>query len=128
LKSSPLVRSSVAAGIYLMLMWGYVVLPSGQWFAAFLAIMMGIMLVFWVNETVIDVQTSSDALGSETISTTTPSAQLLASEPPLSASYERLDSLKSELKAQYAQFGREQSQLNGKCLGSWQSNQNTGMK
>ena len=118
----------MAAGIYLMLMWGYVVLPSGQWFAAFLAIMMGIMLVFWVNETVIDVQTSSDALGSETISTTTPSAQLLASEPPLSASYERLDSLKSELKAQYAQFGREQSQLNGKCLGSWQSNQNTGMK
>jgi len=128
LKSSPLVRSSMAAGIYLMLMWGYIVLPSSQWFAAFLAVMMGIMLVFWVNEAVLDVQTSVDAAGSETPVAKPPSAPSMASEPTLSASYERLDSLKSELKAQYAQFGREQSVLNGKSLGSWKNNQNTGME
>ncbi len=111
-----------------MLMWGYVVLPSGQWFAAFLAIMMGIMLVFWVNEAVLDVQTASDTASPESQSVTPSTAQTVLSEPTLQASYERLDSLKSELKAQYAQFGREQSALNGRSLGSWKNNPNTGME
>lgn len=39
--------------------------------------------------------------------------------PSLDASIAKLDALKSELKQQYAQFGKDQSALNSKCLGSW---------
>lgn len=41
------------------------------------------------------------------------------SEPPLSAAVSRLDALKSELAEQYAQFGRDQSLINSKGLGTW---------
>ena len=43
-------------------------------------------------------------------------------EPTLSASILRLDSLKAELTQQYAQFGRDQSLLNRKGLGTWHQN------
>jgi len=117
----------MAAGIYLMLMWGYVVLPSGQWFAAYLAIMMGIMLIFWVNEAVLDVQNTSNDIRSDA-EERIPTVQSVTDEPSLDASYLRLDSLKTELKAQYAQFGREQSLMNGKSLGYWQGNNNPRMR
>ena len=41
-------------------------------------------------------------------------------EPTLSASMSKLDSLKDELTEQYAQFGKDQSILNSKGLGTWQ--------
>lgn len=111
----------MAAGTYWMLMWGYMVLPTGQWFAAFLAIMMSIMLVFWVTEATEETQ-SLVQLKNEAENGLAPGS--LAEAPSLEASILRLDSLKSELKSQYAQFGRDQSLLNTKSLGSWHGTRN----
>lgn len=125
MKISPLLRSGTAAGIYLMLMWGYAVLPTGQWFAVFLAIMMSIMLVFWVNETTQDVRSAeafAATLGNTEIQ---PVRVTFAADPSLETSVLRLDLLKSELKEQYAQFGRDQSLLNSKSLGSWNGTRNS---
>jgi hypothetical protein len=119
LKNSPLSRLSTAAGIYLVLMWGYTVLPTGQWFAAFLAVMMSIMLVFWVTETVEDVRSEKDFVTPFASTEIQPTSVTFAADPSLEASLLRLDSLKSELKDQYAQFGKDQSLLNSKSLGSW---------
>lgn len=119
MKRSPLSRIGTAAGIYLMLMWGYTVLPTGQWFAAFLAVMMSIMLVFWVTETVEDVRSSKDFLTPFGNTEIQPTSVTFAADPSLEASVVRLESLKAELKDQYAQLGRDQSLLNGKSLGSW---------
>lgn len=121
MKSSPVIRLSMAAGTYWMLMWGYMVLPTGQWFAAFLAIMMSIMLVFWVTEATEETQ-SLVQLKNEAENGLAPGS--LAEAPSLEASILRLDSLKSELKSQYAQFGRDQSLLNTKSLGSWHGTRN----
>ena len=121
MKSSPVIRLSMAAGTYWMLMWGYMVLPSGQWFAAFLAIMMSIMLVFWVTEAT---EATQATIHSESAPDNDVSAEALAAAPSLEDSVLRLDSLKSELKAQYAQFGRDQSLLNSKSLGSWHRTRN----
>lgn len=119
MKSSPMLRFSTAAGIYLMLMWGYTVLPTGQWFAAFLAVMMSIMLIYWVNEASDERRSSSNSVSPVKHSTIQPAHITFAADPSLEASILRLDSLKSELKEQYAQFGRDQSILNSKSLGSW---------
>ena len=119
MKSSPLSRSGTAAGIYLMLMWGYAVLPTGQWFAVFLAVMMSIMLVFWVAETTEDVRSAAAFAAPLRNTEVQPASVTFAADPSLEASALRLDLLKSELKEQYAQFGRDQSLLNSKSLGSW---------
>ncbi|MFT6874758.1 MAG: hypothetical protein ACJAZF_000863 [Granulosicoccus sp.] len=127
LKLSPLLRLGTAAGIYLMVMWGYSVLPTGQWFAAFLAIMMSIMLVFWVTETVEDVRSAKGSVAPFDNAEIQPTSVTFAADPSLEASVMRLDSLKSELKDQYAQFGRDQSLLNSKSLGSWNGTRNQRM-
>lgn len=111
----------MAAGTYWMLMWGYTVLPSGQWFAAFLAVMMSIMLVYWVTEAT---EASQASLQLKSTADNSASADALAAAPSLEDSVLRLDSLKSELKSQYAQFGRDQSLLNTKSLGSWHGTRN----
>lgn len=110
-----------------MLMWGYSVLPSGQWFAAFLAFMMSIMLVFWVTEAVDDVYANDDFISSIATAEIQPTSVTFAADPSLQDSVMRLDSLKSELKDQYAQFGRDQSLINSKCLGSWNGTRNPGI-
>jgi len=127
LKNSPLSRLGTAAGIYLMLMWGYTVLPTGQWFAVFLALMMGIMLVFWVSETIDDVRSAEKTVAPLDTSQMQPTRDAFAADPTLAACVIRLDSLKSELKDQYAQFGRDQSLLNSKSLGSWNGTRNPRM-
>ena len=72
LKNSQAVRFSMAAGMYLLLMWGYIVLPSAQSFAAFLALILCAMLVFWVSESLADL--ASDP-GSERKTVAGPSRQ-----------------------------------------------------
>ena len=119
MKSSPMMRFGTAAGIYLMLMWGYAVLPTAQWFAVFLAAMMSIMLIFWVNEAADDVRSVENVVPPFDNSDIQPTSVTFAADPSLEASVLRLDSLKSELKDQYAQFGRDQSLINSKSLGSW---------
>lgn len=115
----------MAAGMYLLLMWGYIALPTPQLYAVFAALIMSIALLFWVSE----------ARTTEYLSQTLEkrlefqggNASLQAADDPtLSASVERLDSLKNELTEQYAQFGREQSLLNGKGLGTWHGKQGKG--
>jgi len=108
-----------------MLMWGYTVLPTGQWFAVFLAVMMSIMVLFWVNETTIDVLSSESMFPFHGYvdSPSSPSGDE-QSDTSLQASIVRLNSLKSELNAQYAQFGRDQSLINSKSLGSWHGTRN----
>lgn len=49
-KSSRLTRVLMAAGLYVLLMWGYLELPAPQLFAVFSALIMCIALLFWVNE------------------------------------------------------------------------------
>ena len=120
MKSSPLLRLIAAAGIYLVLMWGYMALPSGQWFAAFLALMMSVMLIYWVRETIDVVLTTDSQITPIEAVDVQPLCITFAADPSLEASVTRLDSLKSDLKEQYAQFGRDQSLLNSKSLGSWQ--------
>lgn len=119
MKSTPMMRFGTAAGIYLMLMWGYAVLPTAQWFAVFLAAMMSIMLIFWVNEAADDVRSVENVVPPFDNSDIQPTSVTFAADPSLEASVLRLDSLKSELKDQYAQFGRDQSLINSKSLGSW---------
>lgn len=119
MKSSPTLRVFMAAGMYLLLMWGYVALQTPQLFAVLAALIMCIALIFWVNgshkaQNLPDIQMSDAAhqpvdkrSGDEF-------------EPTLSASMSKLDSLKDELTEQYAQFGKDQSILNSKGLGTWQ--------
>jgi hypothetical protein len=110
-----------------MLMWGYTVLPTGQLFAAFLAVMMSIMVVFWVTEAADDIRASNELPVPVGNSDVAPTSVTFAADPSLEASVMRLDSLKSELKEQYAQFGRDQSLLNRKSLGSWNGIRNSRM-
>ncbi len=141
LKNSQALRFAMAAGMYLLLMWGYIVLPSAQSYAAFLALILCAMLIFWVSESLAD--TASDP-ASESKAVTGLSrqgrhgvtmsdwgaqpradgSQAPASVSNLEASFLRLESIKSELKLQYAQFGRDQSLINSKGLGSWHGNKN----
>ncbi len=142
LKNSQSVRFAMAAGMYLLLMWGYVVLPSAQSYAAFLALIMCAMLIFWVSESLSgmapDPVSERKAVmgrpkpGRHGVTMTDWRAQPRAdgSQIPapisnLGVSFQRLESIKSELKLQYAQFGRDQSLINSKGLGSWHGNKNS---
>lgn len=134
---SQLVRFAMAAGMYLLLMWGYLVLPSAQWFAALLALIMSSMLVFWVTESMVAAAITTQstqstvrvrpAVGRPGLTMQDwqdrpdepVGGDLRASPPGLEAAVARLDAMKSELKLQYAQFGRDQSMLNSQGLGSW---------
>ena len=144
---SQLVRFSMAAGMYLLLMWGYMVLPNAQWFAAFLALIMATMLVYWVTETLVATELSvkpgrqaprvRSELGAPATGRPGITMQdwqekpeepiggdLRSSAPGLEAAVLKLDSLKSELMVQYAQFGRDQSLINSRGLGSWHGKRN----
>jgi len=109
----------MAAGMYLLIMWGYVTLQSPQVFAAFLAFILCVALVFWVSEarTVEAEQSPLEPAHPEQIDE--PYPQIDLGGPSVEASMVRLDSLKAELMQQYAQFGRDQSLINGKGLGTW---------
>jgi len=138
---SQLVRFAMAAGMYLLLMWGYMVLPNAQWFAAFLALVMSTLLVYWVTESRIGANPVVAAAAEPRVHATRErpgitmqdwqekpdepiGGDLRASAPGLEAAVVRLDSLKSELMTQYAQFGRDQSLMNGRGLGSWHGKRN----
>lgn len=134
---SQLLRFSMAASMYLLLMWGYMMLPSAQWFAAYLALIMSTMLVYWVTETRVMTDSAATPRQQELRSRSgfgrpgitmqdwqerpdePLGGDLRSSAPGLEAAVLRLDSLKSELMVQYAQFGRDQSLINGRGLGSW---------
>ncbi len=155
LKNSQAVRFAMAAGMYLLLMWGYIVFPSAQYYAAFLAMIMCAMLIFWVSESLSDVESDSASdLASDSASDSASESKAvtglsrqgrqgvtmsdwgaqpraddsMATAPVsnLEASFLRLESIKSELKLQYAQFGRDQSLINSKGLGSWHGPKNPG--
>lgn len=113
----------MAAGIYLLVMWGYMALPSAQLFAAFTALVMSAGLYFWFHESTAlpaTLQVSSEPL---------PLPIFMAEDvsPPLEHSNFqsstvatlKLNSLKDELTEQYAQFGRDQVRLNSRGLGTW---------
>ena len=141
LKNSQAVRFSMAVGMYLLLMWGYIVLPSAQSFAAFLALILCAMLIFWVSES-LTVLASDPASGRKAVmglsrqgrhgvtmtdwgaQPRSDGSQVPAPPSNLEVSFLRLESIKSELKLQYAQFGRDQSLINSKGLGSWHGNRN----
>ena len=145
LKNSQAVRFAMAAGMYLLLMWGYIVLPSAQSYAAFLALIMCAMLIFWVSESLAGMSSdlehdpaseSKSVMGLSkqgrhgvTMTDWRAHSRDDGSQAPapisnLEVSFLRLESIKSELKLQYAQFGRDQSLINCKGLGSWHGNKN----
>jgi len=109
----------MAAGMYLLIMWGYTTLQTPQVFAAFVAFILSVALVFWVSEarTTEPKQSLVDTAQPEEF--VEPHPQIDSGVPSVEASMERLDSLKAELMQQYAQFGRDQSLMNGKGLGTW---------
>lgn len=124
MKSSPWVRVGMAAGMYLLLMWGYIVLPTAQWYAAYLALITSTMMVFWVSEAGADTRSLFGSEQSNEPLEQTLTADQIDGAGSLEASILRLDSLKSELTLQYAQFGRDQSLINSNGLGSWHGNRN----
>lgn len=106
----------MAAGLYLLLMWGYMILQTPQLYAVFTALIMSLALSFWVNEA--RVADELDVAADPQPQTNAP-ALVPPIEPTLDASMLRLDSLKADLTQQYAQFGRDQSSLNSNGLGTW---------
>ncbi|MFK7997631.1 MAG: hypothetical protein AB8B87_26125 [Granulosicoccus sp.] len=122
MKSSPTLRVLMAAGMYLLLMWGYVILPTAQLYAVFAALIMSIALLFWVSEARAS-QQISQSLENRLISRLDSQLPESSDDPTVVASMLRLDSLKSELTQQYAQFGRDQALMNSKGLGTWRRNQ-----
>ncbi len=122
-------RVLMAAGLYLLLMWGYLILQTPQLYAVFTALIMSIALLFWVSEArVVDElwDTRAQSLIDRTCQAgdaTQPQDDLPAPspaiEPTLDACILRLDALKADLTQQYAQFGRDQSLLNSRGLGTW---------
>ncbi len=108
----------MAAGLYLLLMWGYMILQSPQLYAVYAALIMSISLLFWVNEARVAAEFTYAVHPAEHLRQDTPSASDVY-EPTLDASIVRLDALKSELTQQYAQFGKDQSSSNIKGLGKW---------
>ncbi len=100
-------------------MWGYQVLPSAQWFAAFLALIMSAMLIFWVSESAADTKASAESVSGDQAVDELPVTERSQTEPDLESAMLRLDALKSELTIQYAQFGRDQALVNSNGLGSW---------
>lgn len=117
--SSPFSRFVIAASIYLLLMWGYVALPSAQLFAVFTALIMSIALYLWVRDT------KALLVAAGTLSLQRCEVDNVHSESSLpdsacvAATHLKLDSLKKELTEQYAEFGRDQARLNSYGLGTW---------
>lgn len=111
----------MAAGLYLLLMWGYLSLPTPQLFAVFAALLMSIALLFWVGEARVDVP-ESQSPNSDTEDSNTPVHTDRPDEQPLSITLLKLESLKEELAQQYAQLGRDQSSINKNGLGTWHRN------
>lgn len=111
----------MAAGMYLLLMWGYVTLPTPQLYAVFAALIMSIALLFWVSEARA-LEQLSRTLENHVLTESGGNVSTYGDDPTLSASMLRLDSLKAELTDQYAQFGRDQSSMNSKGLGTWHRN------
>lgn len=111
----------MAAVMYLLLIWGYLTLNNPQWFAVFAALVMSITLLHWASEarqeTVRDLLAELDEIRMD--SAQEPCSQVVDCEPSVSASMSKLDSLKTELNQQYAQFGRDQSLTNSRGLGLW---------
>jgi hypothetical protein len=109
----------MAGGLYLLLMWGYVVLQTPQLYAAFAALIMCTALLYWVSDARLDDEQSVGDFPNSgedcayARSTTN-------DEPSLAASMDKLNELKADLNQQYAQFGKDQSRLNSKSLGTWQ--------
>lgn len=124
MNSSPWVRVGMAAGLYLLLMWGYTWLPTAQWYAAFLALVTSSMVVYWVSEASADAHARLADKQSVEAKTGAVTSEETACSASLEASILRLDSLKEELTHQYAQFGRDQSLINCNGLGSWHGNRN----
>lgn len=83
--------------------------------------------MLWVTEATEEVRSSKELITPFGNTDIAPTSVTFASDPSLEASVMRLDSLKSELKEQYAQFGRDQSLLNSKSLGSWNGIRNSRM-
>jgi hypothetical protein len=115
----------MAAAMYILLIWGYLVLSTPQWYAVFTALVMSVMLLFWVSETVEECHDSCVKARSEIPGMPEQLSQDL-DIPSLPASMKKLDALKLDLMQQYAQFGRDQSALNSKSLGSWHRNRDPG--
>jgi len=127
LNSVHLLRILMAAVMYLLMVWGHVALQTPQWFAVFAALVMSITLLYWASEARLDAvrgqRANTDADVDADVMTTLhdkhPTTLLTEQETELSAAVSRLDSLKSELNQQYAQFGRDQSLINKNALGLW---------
>lgn len=113
----------MAAGLYLLLMWGYIELPAPQLFAVFSALIMCVALLFWVSESravdqltrTLDAQKNGKWMQVQHDATRELDINLYS----YSGSVAKLDALRDELSAQYAQFGRDQSAMNLKGLGAW---------
>ena len=113
----------------MLLMWGYLFLQTPQYFAVFAALVMCIALLFWVSEAIVGQNLPDECQSTEHTQNDPTQNESLRyesvqpiseSEPTLSMSVCRLDALKDELTQQYAQFGKDQSLLNSKGLGTWQ--------
>lgn len=121
----------MAAGIYLLLMWGYTVLSNGLWFAIFLAMSLAASTVFWVSEGRAEaLRASSHQRGNHPeqrlgIVELQRRIQAAKGELDLDASHSRLDALKHELTQQYAQFGQDQANMNQNVLGRWHRRQDS---
>jgi len=66
LESSPWVRITMAAGLYLLVIWGHLSLAGGTAFAIFYAFAMSAMLVYWSDQSAlkpVDAESISAALG-----------------------------------------------------------------
>lgn len=113
----------MAASLYLLLMWGYVELNVPQLFAVFAALIMCIALLFWVNEAraVNQLSGSLEIQGKEDWLPLAPEARrdVDIDLHSYAGSVSRLDALRDDLAAQYAQLGRDQSATNLKGLGAW---------
>lgn len=121
LKSSHLMRLGMAAAMYLLLIWGHLSLSTPQWYAVFAALLMCIMLMFWVSEASEDCYEETAVTQSRQPGFPRHGDQT-TDIPSLSASLIKLDTLKADLVEQYAQFGRDQTELNRKSLGCWHRN------
>ena len=144
MESSPWVRITMAAGLYLLVIWAHLSLAGGTAFAIFYAFAMSAMLVYWTDQGALkhgDADSLIAALGhSEDLHEVSPedwqkifdADQIMDGVEPVHAwdksqvraepetlrpvdretlrcALTRLDVIKEELKAQYAQLGKDQT-------------------
>ena len=134
MESSPWVRITMAAGLYLLVIWGHLSLAGGTAFAVFYAFAMSAMLVYWSDQSALklgDYQ-GLDELSPEDWQQIFDADQIIDGVAPahawdkfqvraepetlrpvdretLRSALTRLDVIKAELKAQYAQLGKDQT-------------------